>query len=141
NHTYSHDYKKLYSDVAYFMEDVKKADDVIAKNIAAEAVTKIFRFPGGSFEKSKDPQKEALYENGYVFVDWNCLNGDAEGQNIPPDKLLAKVKKDAKNDNVVILMHDAATKQTTVDALGSIIDYLRSAGYTLKALENSNTAQ
>lgn len=137
NHSYSHDYKKLYNGTDYFREDIKKAEQAIRNAVGDAGVTKVFRFPGGSFEKSKNPQKEVLYEEGYVFIDWNSLNGDAEAQNVPASKLLENVKKTTKGiNNVVILMHDAATKQTTVDALPSIIDYLREEGYEFKTLKN-----
>ncbi|WP_411682848.1 hypothetical protein [Clostridium thailandense] len=63
------------------------------------------------------------------------MNGDAEGQNIPVDKLIENVKETSKGKNkIVILMHDISTKQTTVQALPQIIEYLKTQGYSFKIL-------
>jgi peptidoglycan/xylan/chitin deacetylase (PgdA/CDA1 family) len=40
---------------------------------------------------------------------------------------------------VIILCHDAATKQSTVAALPKIIEYLKSQGYTFKTLDQGVT--
>lgn len=137
NHSYSHDYKMLYDGTEYFLEDVHKTERIVTDTVGEEGFVKVYRFPGGSFEKSKNPQKQILADIGYKFLDWNALNGDAEGHSLSPEKLLNKVKATTKGMmNVVILMHDAATKQTTVDALPSIIDYLKNEGYVFKTLKD-----
>lgn len=137
NHSYTHDYKFIYGNLDNFKSDIEKADKIIIDTIGEENYHKVFRFPGGSFEKSKDPYKQWLSDNGYKYIDWNCLNGDAEAQNVPADKLLAKVKNTSKGiNNIVILMHDAATKKTTVEALPAILDYLKAEGYTFKTLND-----
>lgn len=139
NHSYSHNYTALYGDdINLFKEEVQKADETIVNTVGEEGRVKIFRFPGGSFEAKKDPQKQALLEIGYQYIDWNALSGDAEGQNVPPESQLAYVKKTVgKKRNAVILMHDAATKQTTVDALSGIIDYLKGEGFVFKNLKDA----
>lgn len=135
NHSYSHDYKALYKDTETFLNDVKKAEQIILNTVGEQSYEKIFRFPGGSFESKKDKQKEVLFDEGYVYVDWNAINGDAEGHDVAPSKLLQNVKKTTQGHfNVVVLMHDAATKKTTADALPDIIDYLSSEGYVFKTL-------
>lgn len=140
NHSYAHDYAALYNSTELFAEDVKKTEQTIIDTVGENGYVKVFRFPGGSFEKRKDPQKEKLSELGYVFLDWNALNGDAEGHNVPPATLLENVQKTTKNaTNAVILMHDAATKQTTVDALPSIIEYLRNEGFVFRTLKDAMT--
>lgn len=138
NHSYSHDYASLYNGTDFFAEDIKKTEQIIIDTVGENGYVKVFRFPGGSFEKSKDPQKEKLSELGYVFLDWNALNGDAEGHNVAPATLLKKVQNTTKNTtNAVILMHDASTKQTTVDALPSIIEHLRNEGFVFKTLKDA----
>ncbi len=137
NHTYNHDYKALYDGTEFFLADIRKTETIIKETVGEDAYVKVFRFPGGSFETSKDPQKEALKEIDHKFLDWNSLNGDAEAHNVPPAQLLTKTQKTVSGmHNAVILMHDAATKQTTVDALRDIIDWLKSEGYTFKTLKD-----
>lgn len=136
NHSYSHDYPYIYKNVDNFKADLDRAAAAISQVIGENNYVKLFRFPGGTFrEAKKAPYREYLSQNGYYYIDWNCMNGDAEAQNVPADKLLANVKKTSQgSNNIVVLMHDAATKRTTVEALPSIIDYLRSEGYSFHTL-------
>ncbi len=141
NHSYSHDYKMLYNGTENFAQDVMRTEKVIVDTVGQEGYVKVYRFPGGSFESSKNPQKEILAELGYQFLDWNALNGDAEGHNIPPETLLKNVQGYAKTKrNIVLLMHDAATKQTTVDSLRDSIDCLLAEGFEFRTLKDEPMA-
>ena len=83
--------------------------------------------------------KKVLKENGYYYCDWNALNGDAEGKKKDAQGLLDYLKSNMpEGQNVVILMHDAAAKQATADALPMIIEYLISEGYTFHRLDDIN---
>ena len=78
---------------------------------------------------------DVLIENDYSFIDWNCSNGDAEGHDIPPEKLTSKTIATAGNKNtVVVLMHDAGRKYTTPLALPDIIRYFRENGYVFSTI-------
>lgn len=139
NHSYSHEYKQLYATSESFMGEIDKTESLIA-DICGEEPFKLIRFPGGSYNAGdhaaeKQVYKGKLKENGYYYVDWNCLNGDAESALKSVDSLVSKVKATATEDNIVILMHDAAAKTTTPQALGQIIEYLKSKGYTFKRLD------
>ncbi|WP_125152807.1 polysaccharide deacetylase family protein [Clostridium rectalis] len=135
NHTYSHDYNYLYSSVDNFINDVKKCDETI-KSILKEKYKSMFiRFPGGSFGDTLNPYKEAIKNNGYKYIDWNALNGDAEAKYVNVDKLIENVKNSCDGkEHVVILMHDAPAKETTVQALPKIIEYLKSEKYNFELL-------
>lgn len=135
NHTYSHDYAYLYTNPENLINDINKNQEML-KNILGEDPSKIIRFPGGSFNK-KSFQKR-VNEEGYHFVDWNCLNGDAEALNVPEDKLFNNVKKSmGSQEHIIVLMHDASTKQTTVRSLSRIIDYIKEQGYSFKTLDEA----
>ncbi len=72
---------------------------------------------------------------GYTYVDWNVNSGDADGYNVPASTILRQIKNESKNKNeICVLMHDTASKNTTVKALPSIISYLRSQGYRFEVL-------
>ena len=77
-----------------------------------------------------------VHDRGYKYYDWNCLNGDAQLKNKTPDILynymLSTYKK---QDEVILLMHDTATKQTTVDMLGRAIDFFLENGYEFRTLD------
>lgn len=136
NHSYSHNYKDIYASINNFEQDFDRTNNIL-KNILGENFhNTLFRFPGGSFEKYKEPYKELLAEKGYNYIDWNALNGDAEGKDVSAEKLIDNVKNTVKGkEDVVILMHDAAAKKNTVQALPHIIEYLKSEGYVFKVLK------
>lgn len=139
NHTYSHDYNSLYATKDSFMAEVNNTQKLI-DNITNNNSFKLIRFPGGSqnagkYGPVKQEYKHTLQENEYYFADWNALNGDAEANGRTPEQLLNRIKETAKPNNIVVLMHDAATKGATADSLASIIDYLREQGYEFKRLD------
>lgn len=117
NHTYSHNYKLIYKSPENFMADVKKCEKVLKTILGEDFETNILRFPGGSFGKKRLPFRNRVKEEGYISVDWNALNGDAEALHIPADVLIDRIKETTKNkDNAVVLMHDSNTKDTTAEA-------------------------
>ena len=139
NHSYSHVYDNLYSSGTSFMEEIHKTESLI-RNITGVEPFKLMRFPGGASNSGKygtvkQSYKHLLQENGYYYADWNALNGDAEGSSRTPEQLLARIKETAKYDKIVVLLHDASTKQTTAESLPAIIEYLKSNGYTFKRLD------
>ena len=136
NHTYSHIYKYIYSDTKIFISDVNKCDAVLKSILGNDFNTKVVRFPGGSFGRKLAPFREAIKNSGYHYVDWNDLTGDAESQNVPVTKLLDNLEKYTKGkEHVVILMHDSADKETTVQVLPRVIEYLISEGYSFNTLK------
>lgn len=131
NHTYSHQYNYIYASPERLLGEINKTDDLI-KAVFPDYKEKIFRFPGGSFDKSQK-FKDSVTNAGYKYVDWNCLNGDAEGINIPAEKLFYRFKNTLQHNNpVIILMHDSSTKSTTVQALPQIIEYLKAQGFEFR---------
>ncbi|WP_300262421.1 polysaccharide deacetylase family protein [Clostridium sp.] len=148
NHSYSHDFKKLYPgnklNIDYFMEEFNKTNDIMKGILGEEFDCKVIRMPGGYGTRKyyKDPYlKEfdnVLQKNGIVNVDWNALDGDAEGKPYSTEEMLNYVKKTSKGKNhVVILMHDAAGKEKTVEILPQIIDYYKNEGYEFKVIKNT----
>lgn len=136
NHTYSHNYKYIYANVNNFLTDMDKCENVLKNILGNDFHSSASRFPGGSFEKKKQPFKDALDKKGIAHIDWNALNGDAEGHNIPSSNLIQRVVQTTQGKNkVVILMHDAGAKRTTVQALPGIIDYLKKQGYEFQTLD------
>ena len=135
NHTYSHDYNYIYSDVENLIDDIDKLDAKIKEIVGDEFEGKVFRFPGGSHSEAKIPFKEELDKLKYIYFDWNVINGDAEGHNIPAETLIARTNSTMGSySQAIILMHDSSKKQTTVDALPSIIENLQSRGFEFKTL-------
>lgn len=135
NHTYSHDYNYIYNNPDNFLKDLEKGNETLATILGGHS-SKLIRFPGGSFGSKRAPYREVVKAAGYTYVDWNALNGDAEALNVPVATLIQNIKETTGSKNhVVVLMHDAATKGTTADALPQIIEYYKSQGYEFKTLE------
>lgn len=141
-HTYSHDYKKIYSSDEAYLSDLKSISDLVFQQTGVE--TKIMRFPGGSSNSvSKKHSKgimtrmtKKVTDMGYAYFDWNCSNGDADGAKTV-DKQLSFCSNYPKSANtVIVLMHD--TQKTTMEALPKIIEYYHSQGMTFGVLTASS---
>ena len=141
NHSQSHNYDKLYASETSFMNEVEATEEAIKKISNGKHSFKLFRFPGGSYNagdhaSEKQTYKGTLAENGFYYVDWNSLNGDAEGRSKNASQLLSYLKNSIDTDSsAVVLMHDASAKKATAQSLASIIEYLISEGYTFKRLD------
>jgi peptidoglycan-N-acetylglucosamine deacetylase len=147
NHTYSHDYKKDYASVDSFVEDVLKCDDVLKSIPGADYTSNLVRFPGGGYDDKYIPFKKAIREKGYEDKYWDVETGDSEAHNVPVEKLLQNLKKELdfkyikEKDEIIVLMHDSFDKQTTVEALPEVIEYLKSLGYTFETLRTLGKSQ
>ncbi len=134
NHTYSHqlNYKEG-PDV--FVNDINRCQDILKSILGTSYKLKLVRFPGGSFGPRIVPFRNAVTKAGYRFIDWNDEIGDADGYDLPVPILLNNLKKYTVQNTVVILMHDAGAKTTTVQALPEIIQYLKLKGYSFDTLQ------
>lgn len=141
NHSQSHNYDKLYASETSFMNEIESTEDAIQRVTNSEHTFKLFRFPGGSYNagdhaSEKQTYKETLAKNNFYYIDWNSLNGDAEGRTKNSSQLLSYLQNSLDSDSsAVVLMHDASAKKATAESLASIIEYLISEGYTFKRLD------
>lgn len=144
NHSDGHNYAKLYVSTDTFMNEINDCYEQIKTVTGEEEPFKLVRFPGGSFKSGADSYspvkqecKQVMAEYGFYQCDWNALNGDAEGRTKNADELLDYMISNLDGEsNVVVLMHDAAAKQATADALASIIEYFIDEGYTFHRLDD-----
>lgn len=139
NHTYTHKFRQIYADPQNFVDELIKTEGVYKSILGEDKTFRLIRFPGGSFGDKLEPFREAVNEAGFAYIDWNCVNGDAETLDYQsPQKLLSRVKETTgSKSGLIVLMHDAPGKETTVEALPSIIEYLRSKGYEFELLPGS----
>lgn len=141
SHGYSHNYSILYPnrnvDLKAVISDFKKNDDILKDMLGKDFSTRLIRLPGGhSSWNGTGALDEVLKEKGIWQVDWNALNGDAEGKDFPKEVLLNKLKETVgEQDVVIILMHDTDYKKGTVEYLQSAIDYLKSEGFEFRTLK------
>lgn len=141
-HSYSHDYKKIYSSDENFYNDLNAISEVVKNETGV--TSKITRFPGGSSNTVSKKHNhgimtrvsKGIQDKGYQYFDWNCSNGDAQKDGIPAKQLVNNVKKNtgSMGGNIIVLMHDTDAKGTTVEALPEIIDFYRSRGFTFEVI-------
>lgn len=124
-HSYSHDYGEIYSSLENYVLDLKRLEDYLFQVTGVRP--KYVRFPGGSSNKvSKVDMKELtayLNDNGYVYYDWNLSSKDADYSYLSSDRIVENCMSQIEDysKEVIILMHDANDKKSTVDALQRMI--------------------
>ena len=146
NHTYSHDYKTIYSSPDNFKKDVKKLDTFLTE-ITGKEPNHIIRYPGGSNNnislnyggmKIMNNVIKEMNMEGYKYFDWNVDSSDAstycQNKNIIVREVLTQ---STQIKHPVILMHDLDPKTTTVQALPEIIEGLKKQGFTFEVLSNN----
>lgn len=85
--------------------------------------------------KGMSPLDEYLDANNMASIDWNALNGDAEGGKKNAQQLIDyAIKTSQGKEMVVLLMHDTYGKEETAKALPTIIKYFKDNGYDFKTL-------
>lgn len=139
-HTFTHNFKSIYSSVEAYLNDFNKIYTLIYETTGVKPT--IFRFAGGSKNSfNKNNYREIIAEmtrRGFDYYDWNLSTGDAAKKSLTPaEKCLSNVLNySAKYNNAVVLMHDAQPKTTTVQALPALIDGLRNQGFSFQKLSN-----
>ena len=129
NHSYSHDNQLVYRSPEAFLAEIKKNEELIFKVIGIRP--KVVRAPGGTQGHFHVSYYNAVDAADYLVYDWNVSSGDAEASLVPADTLLQNIQIQVPGkDRIVLLMHDAGAKVTTVDALPQIIKYLKQKGYS-----------
>ena len=124
---YSHTYSKIYSSPQSVLDEYNECNDKVKNAIEVpDYNSHLFRFPGGlaggKYAEIKKEAKELLLQNNIVNVDWNALTGDAETNNLSVEFEMTRLTETMESKNsLVILMHDAAAKSVTADALPQII--------------------
>lgn len=140
-HTYSHDYKYIYSSTDNYFKDLQKIHDLVKEKTGVDS--KVIRFPGGSSNTMSEKYSKGIMtkltkmvrDKGYAYFDWNCDSTDASGNGIAPEKLVqGTVNSAGKQRHICVLMHDTAAKSTTVEALPKIIKELKKKGYSFDKL-------
>lgn len=144
-HTYSHDYKRVYASENAYFADLDKIGQMVKKEIGY--VPTFIRFPGGSSNAVSKKYNRGIMSRlvrevqarGYQYYDWNVSSGDASSKK-PSASRIVKNSTQSHANNIVLLAHDIASKDTTVEALPQIIEHYQKLGYTFEGLnENSFT--
>jgi peptidoglycan/xylan/chitin deacetylase (PgdA/CDA1 family) len=141
-HSWTHDYKYIYSNETNFFEDFNKLKDYIT-TLTGIAPT-VNRYPGGTSEtagnpnrilRTVDPKVKAM---GFKPFDWNAYAKDAvAGYRPSVEQTAQNVMSTAGPNTLVILSHDTGVNGNDVAALPLIVKGLRERGYSFGTLSTS----
>lgn len=133
-HSYTHNYKLIYSSVSAYFDDLNKMNDKIKTITGSD--TKLLRFPGGSSNTISSFNKgimttlvKEVTNAGYHYFDWNVDSSDAWSARNSND-VYNNVINNLKKGTNIVLMHDLSSNEKTVNVLEKIIKYAKEKGYT-----------
>ncbi|MCL6478967.1 MAG: polysaccharide deacetylase [Peptococcaceae bacterium] len=157
NHTFSHDYKVLYSSPEKFLAELDETNRVLIPYTGKPVM--IFRAPGGP-QNLKPDFISSLKKRGYISVGWNITSADSDPKGVTETQVynnvvagLERVERLKLTPN--ILMHDGTqlpgtkvrpgtplaiyiqNREATISALPAIIDHFKSKGYTFKVIDEN----
>ena len=147
NHSLSHNFNLLYPgrvpNQSQIVSEVNQTNANFQAILGKDFKTRIFRYPGGHMSwQGLESTDQALAKEGIEWIDWNMLCGDAEPLSVRPttsESMMAYMDGSQKyfpeTTVKVVLMHDTAGKELTVQTLPQIIEYFKNQGYTFGVLE------
>lgn len=132
-HSYTHNYKLIYSSVGAYFDDLNKMNDKIKTITGSD--TKLLRFPGGSSNTISSFNKgimttlvKEVTNAGYHYFDWNVDSSDAWSARNSND-VYNNVINNLKKGTNIVLMHDLSSNEKTVNVLEKIIKDAKEKGY------------
>lgn len=143
-HSYSNQYSLIYSSKDAFKQDYKKLSDYIYELTGTRS--EYYRFPGGSGNAISNVSMaefvHILNQEQITYFDWNVTAGDAANSYSTQDVLDNVLEGVSKYKTSVVLLHDGPNKSTTVEALGALIEELKSQGAEILPIdEDTKTIQ
>lgn len=133
NHSYDHDYKKLYANPSAYLAQLQQTDDILFSILGVRPL--ITRAPGGTAGHFTQAFTSALQKNGYLEYGWNISTADA-APNHPIaqdfiDNVISQIdSRPFLATHAIVLMHSSSNHEETVKALPTIIKTFKDRGYS-----------
>jgi len=157
NHSFSHDYNKIYVSPEAFIADLEENNVVLAPYTGKPVM--VFRAPGGP-QKLSPALRDKLHRGGYTSVGWNIASADSDPNGITRKQLYDNIvsgleRVENMNRTPIVLMHDGTQLTTTearpgsataayiqsreavVAALPSVIDHFKAKGYSFGVVDQN----
>lgn len=144
-HGYSHDYSSIYSSLDAITSNFTTLQEKLYNDTGYYAT--FIRFPGGASNTVSKKYctgimtaaTQTMTDMGFVYFDWNVDSNDAGGAS-SSDEIYNNVTSTLVEGRTnVVLMHDAANKIYTLEALPRIIDYGLENGFEFQAITSDTT--
>jgi len=153
NHSYSHDYDRIYGSSAAFMQDLEQCEQVFT-DILGVAPVRLLRFPAGSAAiqlehapATREAIKDSLRSGGWRYFDWNVSIGDSISGWVPPvgelgGNLIERIEEQVHHGatDIIVLAHDVDSKPWTPKDLPMVIEHCIAQGYVFKTLTYQSPA-
>lgn len=143
-HTYSHDYRDIYTSKEAFFENINQLEAFLSQRYNIK--TNVIRFPGGSKNVSSRQYggsqimtdiKIECAKRGYRFFDWNVDSNDGISPYVSVGEITSNVLNGARNkEKAIILLHDINAMTNTVTALPNIIKGLKEQGFVFGIIDD-----
>lgn len=136
NHSYSHDSTTLTSSFKSCLNDFQRCEAAVAEALGFELDMPILRIPYGAGTLPVAFRTQ-LQQSGYLWIDWNALNGDTE-PNIKSDQdALDRAFETAGryDGSIVMLVHDG--KKRTIRTMEEMVTHFREQGYEFRTLDTN----
>ncbi len=127
-HSYSHEYSNIYASVENFRKDLERLNSLLYNETGV--ISRFYRFPGGSSNQVSQTDIRELTDYleamEITYFDWNISAGDATSAPVSSEYIVDRVITEIPRfTDSVVLLHDAAGKRSTVDALPMLIEKIR----------------
>ncbi|MBP1585107.1 MAG: polysaccharide deacetylase [Lachnospiraceae bacterium] len=133
-HSYTHIYDEIYASPESFAEDTQRLRTLLEE--VTGVTPRFYRFPGGSSNNVSATDVNVLADylasEDIVYFDWNVSSGDASGNSITSEQIIRNALYGIEDrETTVILLHDTASKWTTVRALPGLIEAIQAMDNTV----------
>lgn len=133
NHSYSHNAELLSGEYKNCLRDFERCEEEVAGALGFALPMPILRIPYGSTTIPEEFRTQ-LQKAGYMWIDWNALNGDTEsGIESDEDALERAIDTASRFDgDIVMLVHDG--KRRTIRTMEAMVTHFREQGYEFRLL-------
>ncbi|MGN0298335.1 MAG: polysaccharide deacetylase family protein [Lachnospiraceae bacterium] len=135
-HSTTHSYSQIYASYEAWLNDFTQIYNYVWQVTGVRA--QLYRFPGGSNgshcpSNVKEQAIAYLHSIGVEYFDWNVVCGD--GDVVTAEESYNNVVSTINQRTIpVVLMHDGAKKETTLESLPRILQQLKDWGYCFAPL-------
>lgn len=132
-HTYTHKFKKIYTNRKSFIDEMLKTQEEIYSITGTKPT--VIRFPGGSRKRLTRDFLDQLHSYSFTIYDWNAYMSDGLNCKASPDRLYREATKTTVSEYpIILLMHCDYMHINTCKALPKVIKYYNDNGFQFKLI-------